>query len=184
MPILADSLTNLSKMVWMLGRREESLAQAQKVLHIYEELVQARPDAFLPDLAMSLNNLATALNGFLSRREEALTKAQEAVRIYEQLSKTSPDAYLPKLAMSCATRGVILSGLSRYTEAAASLALGIQLLNPYFNNSSAAFAGLMEVLFNNYNHAIQQAKTAPDMSLIAPVMEDFKKFKQNQPKER
>ena len=40
-----------------LGRREDALAAAQEAIDIYRRLAAERPDAFLPDLAMSLNNL-------------------------------------------------------------------------------------------------------------------------------
>jgi tetratricopeptide (TPR) repeat protein len=61
-----------------LGRREEALAAAQEAVDIYRDLARARPEAFTPDLAMSLNNLANCLSA-LGRREEALAAAQEAV---------------------------------------------------------------------------------------------------------
>jgi hypothetical protein len=56
-----------------------------------ESTCAARPDAFLPDLAMSLNNLGNRLSG-LGRREEALAAAQEAVDIRRRLVQTRPDA--------------------------------------------------------------------------------------------
>ena len=46
-------------MLSALGRREEALEQAQEAVKLYRELAAARPDAFRPDLAGSLNNLAT-----------------------------------------------------------------------------------------------------------------------------
>ena len=60
-----------------LGRREEALAAAQEAVNIRRDLARARPEAFTPDLAMSLNNLANVLAA-LGRREEALAAAQEA----------------------------------------------------------------------------------------------------------
>jgi hypothetical protein len=44
------------------------------------ELAVARPDAFLPDLAMSLNNQSGRLSQ-LGRREDALTAIDEALRL-------------------------------------------------------------------------------------------------------
>jgi hypothetical protein len=38
-----------------LSRREEALEKAQQAVSINEQLAQARPDAFLPDLARSLS---------------------------------------------------------------------------------------------------------------------------------
>ena len=41
-----------------LGRREEALAAIDEAVTAYRQLAAARPDAFTPDLAMSLNNLS------------------------------------------------------------------------------------------------------------------------------
>ena len=56
---LAGSLNNLSLRLADLGRREEALAAIQEAAAICRELAAARPDAFRPDLAMSLNNLSS-----------------------------------------------------------------------------------------------------------------------------
>ena len=55
---LAGSLNNLSLRLADLGRREEALAAIEEAAAIYRELAAARPDAFRPDLATSLNNLS------------------------------------------------------------------------------------------------------------------------------
>ena len=66
----------------------------------YRKLAQSNPAAFLPDLAMSLNNLGIRLSE-LGRREEALAiPAQEATEIYRKLAQSNPAAFLPDLAMS------------------------------------------------------------------------------------
>ncbi|WP_037462702.1 tetratricopeptide repeat protein, partial [Skermanella stibiiresistens] len=65
----------------------------------YQELAAARPDAFRPDLAGSLNNLASFLSA-LGRREEALERAGEAVAVYQELAAARPDAFRPDLALS------------------------------------------------------------------------------------
>ena len=48
-------------------------------------MVDGEPDAFGPDLAMSLNNLAIRL-GDLGRREDALAAIEEATRTYRELA--------------------------------------------------------------------------------------------------
>ena len=78
---------------------EEALAATQEAVDISRRLAQTRPDAFLPDLARSLNNLGNSLSG-LGRREEALAATQEAVDIRRRLAQTRPDAFLPDLAIS------------------------------------------------------------------------------------
>ena len=56
MPNLAASLNNQSGRLSELGRREDALTAIDEAVGVYRELAGARPDAFLPDLAMSLNN--------------------------------------------------------------------------------------------------------------------------------
>jgi hypothetical protein len=41
-----------------LGRREAALAAAEEAVALYRRLATDRPDAFIPDLATSLNTLA------------------------------------------------------------------------------------------------------------------------------
>ncbi len=109
---LADKSVRLSA----LGRREEALSPAQEAVRIHRKLSEANPDAFLPNLAMSLNNLAAFLSA-LGRREEALSPAQEAADIYRKLSEANPDAFLPNLAGSLNNLANRLSELGRREEA-------------------------------------------------------------------
>ena len=66
---------------------------------LYRELAAARPDAFRPDLARSLNSLAARLAD-LGRREDALAAIEEAARIYRELAAARPDAFRPDLEQS------------------------------------------------------------------------------------
>ncbi|MEU5130000.1 hypothetical protein AB0G96_28310, partial [Streptomyces mobaraensis] len=59
----------------------------QEAADHYRALAQTNPDAYLPDLATSLNNLSIQL-GEVGRREEGLTAIQEAVRIRRALAET------------------------------------------------------------------------------------------------
>ena len=44
------------------GDRQAALSPARRAAEIYEKLAQDNPVAYLPDLAMSLNNLAIRLS--------------------------------------------------------------------------------------------------------------------------
>ena len=61
------SLNNLAAMLSDLGRREEALTTAQEAADLYRGLARARPEAFTPDLAMSLNNLADPVSAWATR---------------------------------------------------------------------------------------------------------------------
>ena len=80
-----------------LGRREEALQVAQEAVEIRRRLAAQHPEAFLPDLASSLHNLANRLYE-VGRRAEALQANQEAVGLYRRLAEENPPAFLPDLA--------------------------------------------------------------------------------------
>jgi tetratricopeptide (TPR) repeat protein len=80
-----------------LGRREQALAAIEQAVEIRRGLAAARPDAFLPDLASSLNNQSNTLSE-LGRREDALAAIEEAVELVlpmlERAHYAPPDAGL------------------------------------------------------------------------------------------
>ena len=62
-------------------------------MDIRRRLAAQRPDAFLPDLAQSLNNLGMDLSD-LGRREEALQATAQAVRLSMPSVERYPQAFL------------------------------------------------------------------------------------------
>ena len=58
----AGLLNDLSNRLSDLGRREEALAAIEEAVTAYRELARTRPDAFLPNLATSLNNQSGCLS--------------------------------------------------------------------------------------------------------------------------
>ena len=83
-------------------------------------MAAARPDAFAPDLATSLNNLSLRLSD-LGRREPALAAIEEAVATYRGLAAARPDAFAPDLALSLNNLSVRLSALGRREPALAAI---------------------------------------------------------------
>ena len=116
----AGWLVDLSNRLADLGRREEALAAIEEAVTIHRQLAEARPDAFLPDLATSLNNQSVRLAD-LGRREEALAAIEEAVTIRRQLAQARPDAFLPDLATSLNNQSTCLADLGRREEALAAI---------------------------------------------------------------
>ena len=83
---------------------------------LYRGLARARPEAFTPNLALSLNTLANVLSE-LGRRQEALTAAQEAADLYRALARARLEAFTPELATSLNTLANVLPELGRREEA-------------------------------------------------------------------
>jgi tetratricopeptide (TPR) repeat protein len=88
-----------------LGRRAEALQATQEAVDLYRRLAAQHPDAFLPYLAASLNNLGAVLSE-MGRRAEALQATQEAVETTAGLAAQHPDAFLPDLARSLTNLGI------------------------------------------------------------------------------
>lgn len=141
--------------------------------------LQQRPDAFLPDLVNSVNDLAIVL-GSLDRHEEALARAEEAVRIYRQLAHQRPDVFVPDLARSLAVRGRVIAA-DRPSEAIESLAEAIRLLTPFFSRLPQVHAPLMQGTCSDYVQAAEAAGVAADMALPSPVIAVFEKIKSTDP---
>ena len=99
----------------------------QKLYHLVEdyyvqslkelrERATANPDAFLPDVAMTLNNLAN-LHSDLNRFEMAEKEFKEALEIYRELAKANPDAFLPDVATTLNNLAALHSDLNRFEMA-------------------------------------------------------------------
>ena len=82
-----------------LGEPGLALASARKAVTIYGRLVTANPAAYEPELAMSVNNLASFLSAN-GDREGALEAARNAVAIYRRLAVADAAASESDLAMS------------------------------------------------------------------------------------
>lgn len=78
----------------------------------FRGLAAAKPDTFVPLLAMSLNTLANRLSA-LGRRDAALAAAEKAVGLYRGLAAARPDAFRPDLAASLSNLASFLSALGR-----------------------------------------------------------------------
>lgn len=88
----------------------------------------SRPEAFLPDLATSLNNLGNRLSN-LGDREGALNATQEAVAIRYHLTETWPRAFVDKLASTVGTLKCLLEESGESPES-----------NPWFEKATTLLA--------------------------------------------
>ena len=68
-------------------------------MQIYRTLAEDNPHAYLPDVAMTLNNLANLQQ---AQNEYGATQGnyEEALQIYRSIAEDNPYAYLPDVAMT------------------------------------------------------------------------------------
>ncbi|MFD6892705.1 tetratricopeptide repeat protein, partial [Streptomyces sp. NPDC059957] len=85
---------------------EEALAAINEAVDVYRVLAGQRPGVFLPDLAMTLNNLSVDL-GNLGRHEEALAAINEVVKIRRELARLRPHVHQRELDRSLQLRSLL-----------------------------------------------------------------------------
>jgi len=78
----------------------------KEALDIRRQLAKDNPAVYLPDVAMTLNNLGNLVSDDTQRRAEAETLYKEALDIRRQLAKDNPAVYLPKVANTLIVLGV------------------------------------------------------------------------------
>jgi len=79
-----------------LGRREEALTASEEAVAIRRTLAQDRPDAFLPDLALSVSVRGDQFRS-LNRQNEAFSDYLEAVRLQAGQFLALPQAHADRM---------------------------------------------------------------------------------------
>ena len=151
-----------------VGQREAALAPAQEAASLYRALAAKAPDAYRPDLASALNNLAIRLSE-VGQREAALAPAQEAASLYRALAAKAPDAYRPDLALSLSVLADCLDELDRTEEAVEVDKEAIDAIASYFAMHPQAFAHRMMPIARDYVRRCETLGREPDEALLAPI---------------
>ena len=151
-----------------MGRREEALEATRESVEHYRKLAEARPDAFLPDLARSLDNLGNRLSE-LGRREEALEATRESADIRRKLAGARPDAFLPDLAGSLNNLGNRLSELGRREEVLEATRESVTVLVPFTKQYLQRFGPMLVRIGHNYLSLCEELDREPDPELSQHV---------------
>jgi hypothetical protein len=144
----AAAHAHLGLLAGEIGRREEAPAATEEAVGLYRRLAEARPDAFLHDLAGSLNNLGGDLDA-VGRREDALAATEEAVGLYRRLAEARPDASLPGLATSLDNLGIRLSAVGRREDALAATEEAVAIRRSLAEARPDAFLPDLAMSLNN-----------------------------------
>ena len=139
---------NLSIRLSDVGERKAALVAAREAEKLYRALAEASPQAYAPDLAASLSDLANLLSA-VGERNEALVAAREAVRLRRALVEASPAAYTPDLAMSLNNLANRLSGVGERNEALVAAREAVELYRGLAEASPAAYTPDLAMSLNN-----------------------------------
>ena len=97
---------------------------------LYRKHATASPERFVPDLAMSLNNLSYDLSA-TGDTNGALDAINEGVVLYRKLATANPERFEPDLARSLWGLGNIYRSLENYSDAQKCYKESIDLIRPF-----------------------------------------------------
>ncbi|MEU4510926.1 hypothetical protein AB0G05_15660, partial [Nonomuraea wenchangensis] len=154
--------------------RAQALETIQEAVTIRRTLAQTNPAAFLPDLAMSLNNLSIQQSE-AGDRAQALETIQEAVTICSALAQTNPAAFLPDLAMSLNNLSIQQSEAGDRAGALETIQEAVTICSALAQTNPAAFLPDLASSLNNLADRLTELEradeTAEAWSEIASVLQ-------------
>jgi len=152
-----------------------SAALTTEIAGILRPLAQANPDAYLPDLAASLNNLGLRL-AEVGQRQAALARAQEAADTYRQLADASPDAYLPHLAASLTNLGLRLADAGQRQAALPPAQEAVTILRQLTDANPDAYLPDLATALTNLG--VSLAETGQRQAALASAQEAADTYRQ------
>lgn len=109
-------------------------------LTIWRRLMQENPDAFAPDVAGTLNNLAI-LHADTQCQAQAEEEYAEALAIYRRLTQKDPNAFEPVVATNLNNIALLHSNARCYSQAEAEYEEALATLSPIEAATPRRFRG-------------------------------------------
>ena len=157
-----------------MGRADEALAAIEEAVKHYRVLAAASAERFLPDLAMSLNNLFAGLSD-VGRADEALAAIEEAVKHCRVLAAASAERFLPDLATSLNNLFAGLSDVGRADEALAAIEEAVKHYRVLAAASAERFLPDLATSLNNLSDGLRDVGRADEA--LAAIEEAVKHYR-------
>ncbi len=120
----------------------------ERALDIYRRLAKSNPQAYEPNVAVTLNNLAILYKNTQQFTEsEAMYK--EALETYRRLAKSNPQAYEPYVAGTMSNLANLYSDTQRLTESEAMYKEALEIYRRLANSNPQAYEPYVALTLNN-----------------------------------
>ena len=119
-----------------------------EALTTYRALANTNPDAHLPNLAGTLNNLGN-LHSDQGHYDQAETCYTEALNTYHALANTNPDAYLPYLAATLNNLGILHWNQGHHDQAETCYTEALTIRRALANTNPDAYLPDLATTLNN-----------------------------------
>ena len=130
------------------NRRREALEASLSAVALARQSTKKDRDAFLPDLAMSLNTLAN-MQSAVGQRQEALKTAGEAVELCRELVEKNRDAFLRNLAAALNNLATMQREVGQRQEALGTAGEAVGLYRELVGKNRDAFLPDLAMSLNN-----------------------------------
>ena len=138
------------------GDMGKAFALYEKTLNSYRDLAETNPQTYLPDVAMTLNNLA---NLQFDKNDYAGAEQgyREALQIRRDLAKTNPQTYLPDVAMTLNNLAVLQKAKNDYARAEQGYREALQIGRDLAKTNPQTYLPYVATTLNNLA-VLQKAK--------------------------
>ena len=145
-------------------------------LSLRRQLAEDNPEEYLPDVAMTLNNMGN-LHAQVGHPDKALKHYEEALGIYQELSDTHPDAYLPDLARTLNNMGVLHDDMGHPDEALKNYEEALGIRREFYGRYPSAHARDLLGLLGNAILAYEKLGMAEKAAECREEMEEVESGK-------
>jgi Tfp pilus assembly protein PilF len=119
-----------------------------RLLEFYRNRAESSPEAYLPDVAMTLNNLGN-LHSDTGKHGDAEKEYKEALEKYRQLAEASPEAYLPDVAGTLNNLGNLHQTTGKHGEAEEEFGEALEIWRQLAESSPEAYLPDVAMTLNN-----------------------------------
>jgi virulence-associated protein VapD len=157
---LGLEITVLFEYAFFLGEhniRGTAIEKYSKELARLRKLSETSPDTYLPNLAMTLNNLAI-LQKAIFHYFEAEGSYTEALEIRRKLAESCPDVYLPYLAQTLINLANLQYYIRHYTEAQSNYSEALKIVRQLVEAIPDECISDLEKTLNNLQSDIESYK--------------------------
>ena len=136
----------------------------EKVLQMLQELSTYNPEAYKPNIALTLNNLGNLLSN-TNKFNQAKAYLEEALQICRELAEKNPEAYKPNEALVLNSLGVLLCLTNEFNQAEAYYVEALQIRRKLAEKNPEAYKSDVANTLNSLGNLLSdtnefnQAKT-------------------------
>jgi tetratricopeptide (TPR) repeat protein len=114
-----------------------------EALKIYRELAQKEPETYLPQVAITLNNLGI-FDSDKNQLNEARKDYEEALEIHRELAQKEPKIYLSYIAATLNNLGILNRAENRPEEARKAFEEALKIYDAFAKQDPDQFSPLIE----------------------------------------